>query len=56
MPPALAAVVFAVGILMLFRLDRATTPDVSPALWIPTVWLLIAGSRMLSEWQAGSGD
>ena len=55
MPPALAAVVFAVGILMLFRLDRAAKPDVSPALWIPTVWLLIAGSRMLSEWQVGSG-
>jgi O-antigen ligase len=23
-------------------------------LWVPTIWLLIAGSRMISEWQAGA--
>ena len=56
MPPGLAAVVFAAGIVMLFRLDRPKTgtAGVSPALWIPTTWILIAGSRMVSEWlQAG---
>ncbi len=52
MPPGLAAVVFALGIVMLFRLDRPKTenPGVSLALWIPTTWILIAGSRMVSEW------
>src|SRR5205814_2572374 len=50
MPPSVAAVVFAAGILILFRLDRAEKGDVSPALWIPTTWVLIAGSRMVSEW------
>ena len=55
MPPVLAAAVFAGGILLLFRLDRAGGRDVSPALWIPTVWLLIAGSRLLSEWQVAAG-
>jgi exopolysaccharide production protein ExoQ len=57
MPPGLAAVVFAAGILMLFRLDRpkTETAGVSLTLWIPTTWILIAGSRMVSEWfQAGS--
>jgi O-antigen ligase len=51
MPPALATLVFAAGILMLFRLDREKHCGVSPALWIPTVWVWIAGSRMISEWQ-----
>ena len=52
MPPGLAAVVFVAGIVMLFRLDRpkGETARVSPALWIPTTWILIAGSRMVSEW------
>jgi exopolysaccharide production protein ExoQ len=56
MPPGLAVVVFAAGIVMLFRLDRpkTETAGVSRALWIPTIWILIAGSRMVSEWfQAG---
>ena len=55
MPPAVATVLFAGGILLLFWLDRGQKREVSPALWIPTAWLLIAGSRMLSEWQAASG-
>jgi exopolysaccharide production protein ExoQ len=55
MPPFLATLVFAIGILLLFRLDRGNGTRVSPALWIPTAWVLIAGSRMLSEWQVGAG-
>ena len=54
MPASLAALVFAAGIVMLFRLDRERLARVSPALWIPTLWLLIAGSRMISEWQVGA--
>lgn len=54
MPASLAALVFAAGIVMLFRLDRERSARVSPALWIPTLWLLIAGSRMISEWQVGA--
>jgi O-antigen ligase len=50
MTPALATLVFAAGILMLFRLDRENQSEVSPAVWIPTVWVWIAGSRMISEW------
>jgi exopolysaccharide production protein ExoQ len=53
-PPALATLVFAAGILMMFRLDRDPHARVSRALWIPTLWMLIAGSRMISEWQVGA--
>jgi exopolysaccharide production protein ExoQ len=53
-PPALATLVFATGILVMFRLDRDPSARVSRALWIPTVWMLIAGSRMISEWQVGA--
>jgi exopolysaccharide production protein ExoQ len=34
----------------LFYLDRDPDARPSPALWIPTVWLLICGSRSVSEW------
>ena len=40
----------AVGILILFRLDRNRTSRTSIALLIPMAWLLIAGSRNVSEW------
>jgi exopolysaccharide production protein ExoQ len=50
MPPAFATVVFALGILGLFRLDRDPTSRTSKALWIPVVWVSIAGSRMVSQW------
>ena len=50
MPPQIATVVFAVGILGLFLLDRDRKARVSPALWIPVAWVLIAASRNVSQW------
>lgn len=50
MPPLIAAVVFAVGILGLFVLDHDRVSRTSKALWIPVVWLLINGSRPVSIW------
>lgn len=50
MPRDIAAVIFAVGILGLFLLGRDRKSEVSPALWIPTVWLLIHSSRAVSLW------
>ena len=55
MPREFATLLFVIGILFLFRLDRVRKGEVSPALWIPTAWLLIAGSRMLSEWRVNAG-
>src|SRR5712672_1951816 len=50
MPPEIAAFVFAIGILGLFWLDRDPETPTSVGLWIPVVWLLIAGSRPVSTW------
>jgi exopolysaccharide production protein ExoQ len=50
MPPRIAIGVFGLGILVLFLLDRDRKDRVSPALWIPVAWVLLAGSRMVSAW------
>jgi len=50
MIPLIAAVFFACLVLWLFWLDRQLKAPVSKALWIPVIWLLIAGSRNVSEW------
>ncbi|MFQ5790320.1 MAG: O-antigen ligase family protein [Acidobacteriota bacterium] len=50
MPPQIATVVFALGILGLFMLDRDRKSQVSPALWIPVAWVSIGASRMVSQW------
>ena len=46
----IATFVFVVGILGLFLLDRDSTARTSKLLWIPVIWLLIAGSRPVSAW------
>jgi exopolysaccharide production protein ExoQ len=55
MKPEIAAVCFACGILGLFLLDRDPKARISFALWIPVIWLSIAGSRVVSEWLNPSG-
>ena len=48
MSPTIATIVFAMGIVGLFALDRERKAQTSKALWIPVVWLLINGSRPVS--------
>jgi O-antigen ligase len=50
MPPNVASIIFVIGILGLFWLDRGRERRVSKALWIPTVWLFFCLSRSLSLW------
>lgn len=50
MSPQIAIIVYAAGILGLFLLDRDRDARTSRALWIPAVWLLINGSRPVSQW------
>jgi exopolysaccharide production protein ExoQ len=50
MPPILATVIYAIGILGLFYLDRDDRPPMSKALWIPAVWLFLTSSRGVSLW------
>ncbi|HEX5412881.1 MAG TPA: O-antigen ligase family protein [Terriglobia bacterium] len=38
------------GILALFALYWDPKAKTSPSLWIPTVWILLAGSRMVTQW------
>lgn len=50
MAPWIASCVCAVGICILFALDRDREGHCSKAIWIPMAWLLLAGSRNVSEW------
>lgn len=48
--PLIATILCVAGIAWLFWLDRDRHARTSPALWIPTVWMLINGSRSVSQW------
>ena len=50
MSPKIAACIFVLGILGLFFLDRDRKTRTSRALWLPVVWIFIAGSRPVSFW------
>jgi hypothetical protein len=53
--PEIAAILCALGILGLVRLDSDRGLPTSPALWIPVVWTSLGASRMLSEWLGFGG-
>jgi len=50
MPPAIASIIFTIGVLGFFYLDRDKSVRISMALWIPAVWLFLISSRPLSFW------
>jgi len=50
MPPTVASIIFAIGILGLFYLDRDEESLMSKALWIPAMWLFLTSSRGVSLW------
>ncbi|HXZ39880.1 MAG TPA: O-antigen ligase family protein [Terriglobales bacterium] len=50
MNPHVALFICVVGIAGLFYLDRDASARPSRALWIPVLWLAIAGSRAVSVW------
>lgn len=49
----IATAIFVAGILGLFFLDWDRTARTGPGLWIPTIWLAICSSRMVSAWLPG---
>lgn len=51
-----ATLVFGFGILVLFALYRDPRSRPSLALWIPSIWVLLAGSRMVSVWFGNPAD
>lgn len=50
MPPRVATIIFILGVFWLFALNRQPKGKFSRALWIPVIWLLIAGSRNVGQW------
>lgn len=50
MPPAIAFIIFALGIAGLFFLDRSEKVRMSKAIWIPTAWLFFCTSRSVTQW------
>lgn len=43
-------IICAIGIWLLFRLNREKESRTSKALWIPTIWVFLGATRSLSEW------
>ena len=54
-PPNLALLLTIGLVVFLFRLDIREKPNVSGALWLPTIWMLTIGTRFISEWLSLSG-
>ena len=50
MPPLLVLCICTAFVLYMLRLDRKQSPEVSFALWVPTIWILTIFSRPLSLW------
>lgn len=55
MPPAIALIAGIVFIAWLLRIERQRNPAASHALWLPTLWLFIAGSRAVGLWLNPAG-
>ena len=50
MPSELAIVGYIIFILYLFWTDTKRRANVSNALWVPLIWMMIMGSRLVSQW------
>jgi exopolysaccharide production protein ExoQ len=50
LPPSVASCLTVAFIVFLFRRDIRQRPDISGALWLPLIWLVISCSRGLSLW------
>jgi exopolysaccharide production protein ExoQ len=56
MPPQVALIICTIFVLWLLRLDHKQSPKVSFALWIPSIWMLVIGSRPLGAWFGTGGE
>src|SRR5687767_7436952 len=52
MSPSAALFACAFLVVALLRIERGRNPTASLALWIPTIWMLISGSRAVGRWFA----
>jgi exopolysaccharide production protein ExoQ len=56
MPPRLALILCTAFVLFLLALERRISRGVSPAAWIPTLWLMAVNSKPLAIWFGVTGD
>ena len=50
MPQSLALLLWLIALLCLLAFDPAKDRRVSPALWLPIIWLVLLASRSASQW------
>src|SRR5262249_3395644 len=50
MPPVIALFVTVAFVIFLYRRDIRERPNVTGALWLPLLWMLILGSRSVAIW------
>jgi len=55
MPPILALLLCVIFVIFLLWLEHKQCPDVSRALWLPTIWILYIASKPLGIWFPSSG-
>ena len=55
MPPQLALIICSIFVLLLLRLENKQAPEISFALWIPTLWMLMITSKPLGIWFGSVG-
>src|SRR5262245_34954787 len=48
--PQLALISCIVFVVYLFRKERKAGNGLTPQLWIPLIWMFLAGSRYVSQW------
>ncbi len=56
MSPLIALIVCVIFVRFLLRIERKSIPDVTPALWVPTIWILYSASKPLAVWFPWSGS
>lgn len=50
MPPIVALILCFIFVTVLLRIEKGQNREVSGALWLPTIWLLLCGSKPLARW------
>src|SRR5437762_3157805 len=50
LPPIIASFLTIAFVVFLFRRDIREKPDVTGALWLPLIWLVLGCSRAVSQW------
>jgi exopolysaccharide production protein ExoQ len=50
LPPPIALLATLAFVFFLFRRDIRQRPDVTGALWLPVIWMVLMGSRSVAQW------